>query len=347
MNFIKNYYKAIRKFFRDWWLEGKRDKENRLKNKTQKPNGYWARIAGVIAFWLLMAFILLITLSSVMNESDNTVATEKEETNQATLQPSIQFGENFLEEYLTLSTAEDSESRKQRLDPYVVEGLNLSENISLNEESEDQQRNMKVVDINLNSIKETGDNTALITYEVITDTEIKEAASDKKDEKKDDEKPAPPQGGENKKSFLIGVPIVNEENKHAVYSDAKISGEFDDKKISFNDNEKYMTFNGDEDAVKNFINTFFETYVEESSDKLLYMTTQDIEIASLEGKFSFVDVEEVKLGVRDNQSENPDIHAQVRVNMTDGLGINYSNLYQLVITRSDERYQVVSFEEEI
>lgn len=343
MNFIKNSYKASRKFLRDWWLEGKRDKENRVKQKSQKPPGYWARVIGVTVFWLLMAFILLITVSNNTGQSSTAVETEEEETNQATLQPSIQFGENFLEEYLTISTTEDNTSRQERLNPYVVEGLDLSENITLNEENDNQQRKMSTLDINLNNIQETGENTALITYEVATDTEVKEVESD---DKEDDKNESTPKGGENKKTFLIGVPIVFEENKHAVYSDAKISGEFDDKKINYQDENEYMSFEGDEDAVNSFINTFFETYVEESSDKLLYMS-KDVEIASLEGEFSFEGVEDVTLGVENNESENPDIHAQVRVDMKDDLGINYSNLYKLVITKTDDRYQVISFEEDI
>lgn len=347
IKFIKNSYKASHKFIRDWWLEEKKARDKKKKQKTQKPPGYWSRMLGIAAFWLLMTFILLIALGSRTGESESSANTEEEETNQATLQPSIQFGENFLEEYFTLSTIEEDEKRQERLDPYVVEGLDLSKNISLNEKTDNQQRDMKAVDINLNNIKETGDHTALITYEVVTDTAIKEKESDEKSDDKDKSSEASTEGGENKKSFLIGVPIVFSDNKHAVYSDAKISGEFEDKKINYQDQTKFMAFEGDEDEVNNFINTFFESYVEESSDKLVYMTAQDVEIASINGSFKFDDVEDVTLGVKDNESENPDIHAQVRVSMTDGLGINYSNLYKLVITNADDRYQVVSFEEDI
>lgn len=339
--FMKNSYKATHKFFVDWWNEGQRDKEGRKKQKTQKPPGYWGRVLGVSFFWVVMAFVVLLAVGSFSQDETAESSGGEETVNEATLQPSVQFGEDFLNEYFSISGEEESEARVDRLSSYLVADLEVADNISLNTDGNNQSMNMEASEIDLHSIEETGEKTATITYSVATNTEIiTENADNEEDAQSSNE-------GGNEKSFLIAVPIVYADNQYAVYSDTKIAGEFENTTVNYDDDRNLSSYSGDEDAVNSFINTFFETYVEDSSERLVYMSGEGVEIPTLDGKFTLEEVEEVNLSVENNETENPDIHTKVRVNIVDEIGVSYSNVYNLVITQNEDRYEVISFEEEI
>lgn len=348
--FIKNSYKATHKFLADWWKEGKRDKEGRKKQKAQKPPGYWGRVVGISFFWLIMAFVFLLAVSSFGQDDTAESSGEEETVNEATLQPSVQFGEDFLYEYFTISSEEESQARADRLEPYLVADLEIEDNISLKTDNNNQDMNMEASEVDLHSIEETGENTATIIYSVVTNTEIinEEGTESGENGDSDNEENAESSNGRgDEKELLMGVPIVYAENQYAVYSDTKIAGEFENTTVNYDDSRNLSPYNGNEDAVNDFINTFFETYVEDSSERLVYMSGEDVEIPTLDGDFTLDEVEEVTLGVENNESENPDIQARVRVNVVDEIGVSYSNVYNLVVTQNDDRYEVISFEEGI
>ncbi|GLY12702.1 conjugal transfer protein [Bacillus badius] len=144
----------------------KRKAENRKKEKSQRPRGYRSRKAGVVAFWITLAFMFLFVLVNVggndkkesANVSGAVIKAEK-----ATSAEAIEFAKSFLSHYLTWnSESSDIEERAEKMGFYTTEDLarelaNVKDdhwNSALSRES-----------ILLKNIKNLGGNKALLTFQ--------------------------------------------------------------------------------------------------------------------------------------------------------------------------------------
>ncbi|HEO2443905.1 TPA: conjugal transfer protein [Streptococcus agalactiae] len=325
-----------------WHREGEKAKAKK-KEKVHRPKGIVARKFGVAVFWALFVFMLLVVFTTVFSgngaaDAESSKHVEKE--NKATSQEAVQYAKNFTATYFTWKQGDEGLSkRREVLSNYLAKGLDEDGGLStadLNYGSE--FNNAEVVDV-----KSDGDNRAYITLKVDAafsrTWQEEETKKVKKGKKEKEEKVKVDKSEDKPFSKYFVVPVAYQNNTFGVYDLPKYTNIKTKTAVKVSEPENLKEYTGQSEKVKEFVNTFFKSFTEDSADKLDYMLAEGTDIQGLEGAMIFEDVSETQI-----KSDNSgDIIVFAKVNLRDkDTNVKFATTYQLTIERSNGRFFVKS-----
>lgn len=322
-----------------WRREGEKAKERKGANtKVKKPPGLRARKVGRTAFWLLFGFMFLVVVTNVFAKAENkvqekTVTTTK---NEAASQEAVAYAQRFAKEYFTWTTGDNNDwitERQNRLKPYLAPGLNVDAGLV----TSGQEWSSNPENIQLAKVEEKGENKALITLNVQATFSKKTKSEeiikkDGKEEKKQVEK-------EEKKPFdkYFVVPVTFEKNTFGIYELPKFSHLDKQTKVQMQQENGLTEYRGNQNAVLNFVETFFISYSEDNQAKLSYMAANNSRIEGLEGAMEFVSVKNTS--IKEDSKKNIVVFAEIQLKDKD-TNTTFITHYSLKIAKQKNRFLI-------
>ncbi|WP_204190920.1 conjugal transfer protein [Mammaliicoccus sciuri] len=349
MKILKNSFKAIKYYWNKGAVDKKqKDEEKKAKSRNMPPQYRYYRI-GKIAFWGFQVFLLLllfIVISSIREggEGDSEQKVELPPPNQATMQPAVEFGKEFVSKYLTFSSKDDSSDRSEALKPYLIKELNDTTGVSVDEGKELESA---VKSVDLKKVEESGKNKGLLTYKAkVEQTEYVTKTVDKKVKDGKKTKTVKEEVREPKKKEVtrfITIPTLYKNGKYAVYELPKFTNVDEDETVSYSGNNKLQSTNDNKEKVKDFLNTFFEVYASESTDKIEYMLDNDVDVTTLNGNLKFSRISDLETF---KSKDGKETVVKTNVEFKDEIGVTYVSTYHINLKAKDNRFIISKFEEQ-
>src|SRR3954471_15004533 len=257
-------------------------KKKNVKNRSIRPKGFVARKAGVITFWTLFGFMLLVVFVNVFGSSGEANADQEMEIkmNKAMSQEAVQFAKDFSQDYFTwVNSTEGIKLRQEALAKYL--GSNINEHVGLG--IENLSWNSKFVDASVKGTEEKGDNVSNITLKVNFKLyQLEEDGVTVKNEK------------EGVKYFV--VPVAYDGNSFGVYQLPKFTYVQEGTTLDKVTYAKLKRAEGkDITEVKGFLTTFFRSYAEDTQDQLNYLLAENDVIQGLSKTMTFDKVKSVEV----------------------------------------------------
>lgn len=321
-------------------------KEKPEKKKAYRPRGYRTRKIGVWAFWILLVMILLVgnsLLNAVRSSKAQTEPTEQAITlNPATTTTAVQYAQNFAKEYFTWKPDDKSLSdRKERLAPYLAKGMD--------EQAGLQTNGLKTTSVltktEIKNIEEKGAKEAYVTLKVYQKVGIpKEVTQTNKQTKQTKVVSIKYEPKEVTKFFV--VPVGYNEN-FGIYDLPKFTYINPQTSLELADQTKGMNEVEDSAAkenVRNFLDTFFDSYTQDSRDKLAYLLEDPEHPNGLNKRMNFVSVYSASV-YQDDAPTNYIVRTTVIMEDPDTKD-RYKTNYSLNITQKDARYVVTKIDEQ-
>ncbi|MEF3086929.1 conjugal transfer protein [Bacillus altitudinis] len=237
--------------------------------------GIWSMIATLI-FFAFISVLLSINTRSVVNDIERNQERNSKQKEEVSIVAGERFLSGFLTEYINVKNDNDAiEQRRKKLMAYLVKESDEIEQESLFDIS-GAQGDRVLNNYNLYNVKQEKEET-LFQYEI----EYSNIVKVKKKEH------------EIKKQALLNIPVKNKGDQFAVSGTPYISEIYDLKGDIANAKEDREEYDGDQTAaIKEFVNTFFRKYAEETKDDMSYvMKTPE----TLNGHLVFSDVENVSI----------------------------------------------------
>ena len=249
------------------------------KEKQNRPRGYMARRAGAATFWVLFSFMFLtvaITLFSKSEKTNAPKATAVEQVENPALKPeAVQFAESFTTHYFNWGSSEGAKKkREEKLDVFLAEGLDPQAGLSMDKVTWNSAYKGSTV----KQVEERSSDKSLITFYVRT--EVSRETSD------EDE----PEIKTIAKYFV--VPVAYDGQSYGVYELPKFT-HMEEKttlKADQANGLQKVASSPETSAVRNFLDTFFKSYTEDSTDKLAYILEEGSHVAGLNKSMAFVKV---------------------------------------------------------
>ncbi|WP_224925132.1 conjugal transfer protein [Bacillus pumilus] len=236
--------------------------------------GVWTMI-GTLVFFAFLAVLLSISNRSALND----LARQQEQNSKQKEEVSIVAGERFLsgfiEQYINVKNERSAaEKRQNSLMKYLIKDDETDQETWFDTSGAQGDRILN--DYVLYNVKK-GDGDSLFQYKVNYANVVKV----KKKEHKID------------KSALLNIPVKHKGNEFAVSGTPYLSEIYDLKGDIASSLEEREEYDGDQSAaIKEFLNTFFRKYAEESKDDMSYvMKTPE----TLNGHLVFGDVENIRI----------------------------------------------------
>ncbi|MCM3191397.1 conjugal transfer protein [Bacillus subtilis] len=325
-----------------WYREGEKAKAKK-KEKINRPKGIVARKFGVAIFWVLFAFMLMVVFTTVFSGSDAADAESSkqvEKENKATSQEAVQYAKNFTATYFSWKQGDEGLSkRREALVNYLAKGLDEDGGLSTTDLNYGSTfNNAEVVDV-----KSDGDNRAYITLKVDATFsrtwQEEETKKVKKGKKEKEEKVKVDKSEDKPFSKYFVVPVAYQNNTFGVYDLPKYTNVKTKTEVQMTEPTDLKEYTGQSAKVKDFVNTFFKSFAEDSADKLDYMLAGGADVQGLEGAMVFEDVSEAKI----KSDDSGDIIVLAKVNLRDkDTDVKFTTTYQLTIERENDRYLVKS-----
>ena len=339
----------------------KRKSDARKMERQNKPKGYRARKAGVIAFWVMLALMFLIVVVNLGGGKKQTVAMVPNEptASKAVSMEAIEFSKDFLSCYFTWNPEQlDQNERDTQLGYFVTK--DIADQIR-NVAGKTWQSTLKRDAVLLKEAEGIGDNKSILTFQVGITYDKTLAAIEK-------EKSALGEDGEDLHSVENLSPdsmdvAVNEQGivkriTKKKYVTVHLYYEADQKRYmiyqipSFTyyeetpntsgpdmDTEKLRTVVGNQtNGVKDFLNTFFEAYANDSSEKLSYLFEDERRQSGLNKTMQYDSVKNVT--VFEGKNEKEKIVSATVIFAEPDTGIEYSSYYQIVLAERQDRFVV-------
>ncbi|UYO37185.1 conjugal transfer protein [Bacillus zhangzhouensis] len=237
--------------------------------------GIWSMIATLV-FFAFLSVILSINTRSVVNDIERNQERNSKQKDEVSIVAGERFLSGFVTEYINVKNENDAiEQRHKKLMAYLAKERDGLEQETLFDIS-GAQGDRVLNNYTLYNVKQEEEET-LFQYEIEYSNIVK--VKKKKHEIK--------------KQALLNIPVKNKGDQFAVSGTPYISEIYDLKgniEINKEDREEY---DGDQTAaIKEFVNTFFRKYAEESKDDMSYvMKTPE----TLNGHLVFSDVENVRI----------------------------------------------------
>ncbi|MEH6872268.1 conjugal transfer protein [Bacillus safensis] len=236
--------------------------------------GVWTMI-GTLVFFAFLAVLLSISNRSALND----LARQQEQNSKQKEEVSIVAGERFLsgfiEQYINVKNERSAaEKRQNSLMKYLIKDDETDQETWFDTSGAQGDRILN--DYVLYNVKK-GDGDSLFQYKVNYANVVKV----KKKEHKID------------KSALLNIPVKHKGNEFAVSGTPYLSEIYELKGDIASSLEEREEYDGDQSAaIKEFLNTFFRKYAEESKDDMSYvMKTPE----TLNGHLVFGDVENIRI----------------------------------------------------
>lgn len=342
MKILKNGLKTL---YYKWQANGKERKEEKARKKektNQMPPQYKYRKAGIITFWCLFGFILLMSLLMFFaliggGGKEKQQQVQEKPQNQATMQPAVEFSKEFAQKYLTFKSSESNTDRNKRLRPYFVKEMHDGAGIEIDDTKDTES---KVESLDLKGVEEAGNNKSYITIRAnLKQTEyIKE---EKKKGKKKEEVKTPK---DKQVTKYLTIPVIYKDGSYAVYEYPKFTKVNENDVVSYKESNSNLTVNNSaEPDVKKFLNTFFEVYANESKDKVAYMLDNGVNVNTLDGDLKFSKIE--NLDLYNKKGDTNDLTAIVDVKFNDDIGTTYTTRYHINLKKQDDKYVITKFGE--
>ncbi len=302
------------------------------KEKIPRPKKYTARKAGAILFWVCFSFMFLVVLttlfSSGSSENDNKENDQIIKINPSTKPEAIQFARDFIAEYFTWeSEHEGLADREKRLSEYLANGLDEQGGLI----AEGLESDAIFKGATIKKVDEKEGNTAHITFLVSFDM-LKNMEDGKKNK----------QEAETISKYFV-VPVAFHGESYGIYELPYFSYVDEKTTIAVNPNTfktgmKMLSDTKTAENIRAFLDTFFDSYAEDTEDKLSYMLEDKVNKTGLNGSMKFVEIKdsEVFEGKKENEFsaiaevvfEEPDFNTKFKSN------------YELTLKEKDGRYIV-------
>lgn len=236
--------------------------------------GIWSMI-GTLVFFAFLAVLLSINNRSALND----LARQQEKNSKQKEEVSIVAGERFLSEFIEqyINVKNDraaTEKRQNTLMKYLVVDDETDQETWF--DTSGSQGDRVLNDYVLYNVKK-GDGDSLFQYKVNYENVVKV--------KKKEHKLA--------KQALLNIPVKHKGDKFAVSGTPYLSEMYDLKGDIASSSEEREEYDGNQSAaIKEFLNTFFRKYAEESKEDMSYvMKTPE----TLNGHLVFGDVENIRI----------------------------------------------------
>ncbi|MDR7250840.1 conjugal transfer protein [Bacillus pumilus] len=244
--------------------------------------GIWSMI-GTLVFFAFLAVLLSVSNRSALND----LARQQEQNSKQKEEVSIVAGERFLSEFIEqyINVKNDrvaAEKRQNSLMKYLIKDDETDQETWFDTSGAHGDRILN--DYVLYNVKK-GDGDSLFQYKVNYANVVKV--------KKKEHKVA--------KQALLNIPVKHKGDKFAVSGTPYLSEMYDLKGDIASSSEEREEYDGDQSAaIKEFLNTFFRKYAEESKDDMSYvMKTPE----TLNGHLVFGDVENFSIYKNDDGFE--------------------------------------------
>lgn len=301
-------------------------KRPKVKNRSVRPKGFLARKFGVLTFWALFGFMLLVVLVNVLRPSEEANAGEEAgiHPNKAVSQEAVQFATDFAQTYFTwVDTPEGKEQRQEAMSAFLGSGLSESAGLEL----DGLGWNARFVSAEVKDTEEKGENIAQLTLKVTF----------KLYQTKGEEK-------ESIKYFV--VPVAYDGHSFGVYELPKftfVSEGTTLDKVTYPKLKRADTQTADE--VKHFLNTFFRSFAEDPQDQLNYILAKDGGIQGLHQSMAFEKVKSTEV-FQDNREGEDRYVVYAEVTLTDPeTGILFDTHYQLTVLKRNGKFVAVGMDD--
>ncbi len=237
--------------------------------------GIWSMIATLI-FFAFISVLLSINTRSVVNDIERNQERNSKQKEEVSIVAGERFLSGFVDEYINVKNENEAiENRHKKLMTYLAKEKDELEQETLFDIS-GAQGDRVLNNYTLYNVKQEKEET-LFQYRI-------EYSNIVKVKKKQHEI---------KKQALLNIPVKNKGDQFAVSGTPYISEIYDLKGSIEIDKEDREEYDGDQTAaIKEFVNTFFRKYAEESKDDMSYvMKTPE----TLNGHLVFGDVENVRI----------------------------------------------------
>lgn len=299
------------------------DKPRKAEKVNQAP-GMGARKAGMVVFWVMASFMFLVVLVNILNNDakSQVVAPEEKPENPATTPAAIDFAKGFAQTYFTWTpTAEGWEKRAAALSPLLAEGLDEQAGLLTGEQEwRSSAGNARVL-----QVEEVSATQALVTVE------IQQSLSRTKD------------GDEENTSVwhTFTVP-VGYDTAYGVYDLPSFTAVPIETGLSSDVIDGEALEAEQEANIKNFLPTFFQSYVTDTPDKLAYVLEGET-VKGLEGTKEFVEIRDAVV-VKGQDDTTFEITASV-VLKDPKTGTSYLSNYRMTVAQQGDRYVVTHLNE--
>lgn len=241
--------------------------------KTFTPPGTKARKAGVAVTWSLFIMVVAYVLLNLLFSSNEPQAImEAPEANQAATPAAVEFAKRFANDFFTWEASTDGFTERQaNLAPYMASGLDPDGGLEIS----GQRWNGSAGKVDVLHVEETGDNQALVTVRAEQTLTLPAEDEDDKDEKKT-------------VRHVLAVPLAYN-NGLALYELPSFAAPPRGHEVERFRADGENAAHEDIEPIEGFMQTFFQSYVNDTPDKLAYFMTGD-NVQGLEGSKELGDV---------------------------------------------------------
>lgn len=302
------------------------------KQNPQRPRGYMARKTGAAAFWVLFGFMFLtvtVTLFSKSDESKTPEAIAMEEVENLSVKPeAIQFAQSFTAHYFNWGSGEEKKkAREEKLNYFLAEGLDPQAGLNMKKVTWNSAHKRST----LKKVEDLGNNKSLVTFYTTAELSREVDGEDQ------------PETKTLSKYFV--VPVVYDGTSYGVYELPKFT-HIDEQTTVKADKQTGLqkTASSPETSkVRTFLETFFTSYTEDSTDKLAYILEDGSRITGLNKSMTFVKVASADIYEGQNTGE---YIVQSEVVMQDPESdMQFHTDYELAVKKDGERFIVSSINE--
>lgn len=320
----------------------KRKADERKKEKNNKPKGYHARKMGVVAFWFIFVFMTLIFVVTGISSIGKPKAVQVEvEENKAVSYEAVAFAQDFLHKYYSWTDiAENRQAKEQReklLSRYVTDDLVST----LTKTTSDKwNSSLPMEHILLKNVEDVGDNKGYLTFKINPLFSKTQKAIEKELETTDESQIVK----QLRKVKFVTVKIYFDEEtkKFAIYELPSYTymDETENKTKVERETKGLKTENEFDKEILTFLETFFDSYANDSVDKLSYLFENQQYVDGLNETMEFLDVVEFDV-YKGKDDEEKIVTTTIRLKEPD-TEIEFLSQYTLVIINTDQGFLVRS-----
>src|SRR5699024_9854987 len=184
----RNILDTIKNVFKKQTQIEKNKRQDKKKQKKNRPRGYRARRFGAITFWVLFSFMFLfvfVTMFSSSSSGDEEIIETKD--TKVTSQEGVEFTKSFVLDLFNTVSKEDTEKREERLEEYVTENVDINEVLKF---GDDTSIDLKKDNIVLKDVEESENEKARHIYKIklTTSTKLSSEEIDRIEDAKDKDK---------------------------------------------------------------------------------------------------------------------------------------------------------------
>lgn len=338
-----------------------RKSEQKKKQKQNKPKGLLGKRLGVIMFWALFSFMLLVTVVNVftspINEANENLLTN--DRNELFENEGLEFAREFVHDYFNWDIDRHGEEK----------WITNIQNYFTNRVTDFDNAFDKEWSSNLNK-----DDIVLKKVEAISDTKARYVFSinltlKKPTNQKDDEYEFEKMNFEEVQKVENNIRVINGQKvkRAKKYISVPILIDKDTGRMAVFDIPSFTYVNGNADQVEvpedilsklsilsdgfvennviSFLNTFFEAYSSDSRDKISYILEDEKHQYGLRGTMKFKQIDSARVYKLDDNHNR--FIADVNVLLEEpSTKIEFLNKYLLVIKRKEQRYVIESLNDE-